>query len=462
MAIKDPKELWRTTLAQIEVKLDSPAEYRTFFSGAQLIDVSKGRAIISVTNPYTSDWLQRRHNELIKDTITHVYGEELKLEFIVQQERPDDSQPIAATPLLSMQNGMHASVMEAVTRSGLNQKYTLNSFIVGDSNRIAHAAAQAVIETPGMAYNPLFLYGHTGVGKTHIAQAIGRSLLERNPAKKVMYITSEGFLNELVRAIKSNRTHEMRARYRDINILIIDDIQLISQWVTTQVEVFNTFNELHNNNNQIVLISDRRPEEIKDLQDRLRSRFQGGMVVEIAQPDYELRLAILERKATSANLEVSPRILEVIARHVSDNIRELEGALQKVALFNQMKTTGELSTEEVLSIIGADHKTKREKVKVPSIMKAVAKTFAVTVKDLKGPRRTAELALARQVCMFLLREEFGYKLEDIAYFLGRSDHTTVMHAVDKIRTKMLTTEGFKQQVVGVIRQLQEMPADELS
>ncbi len=462
MAIKDTKELWRTTLAQIEVKLDSPAEYRTFFSGAQLVEVSKGRAVISVNNPYTSDWLQRRHSDLIKDTITHVYGEDLKLEFIIQQESLDDTKIIAASPLLSMQNGMHSSVMEAVSRSSLNQKYTLNSFIVGESNRIAHAAAQAVIDNPGMAYNPLFLYGHTGVGKTHIAQAIGRTVLERNPAKKISYITSEGFLNDLVRAIKGNKTPEFRNKYRDTNILIIDDIQLISQWVSTQVEVFNTFNELHNNNNQIVLISDRRPEEIKDLHDRLRSRFQGGMVVEIAQPDYELRLAILERKATSINLEISHRILEIIARYVSDNIRELEGSLQKVALYNNMKPGGELSSEEVMSIIGADHKARREKVKVPAVMKVVSKSFGVTVKDIKGPRRTSELALARQVCMYLLREEFGYKLEDIAHFLGRSDHTTVMHAVDKVSSKMLTTDGFKQQVVAVIRQLQESPMDDLS
>jgi chromosomal replication initiator protein len=349
---------------------------------------------------------------------------------------------------------VHTSVEEAIRRSGLNEKYSLQNFVVGNSNRIAHAAAQAVINSPGSVYNPLFIHGKTGVGKTHLAQAIGRALLERSPAKKVAYTSSEGFLNDMVKAIRTHKQIEFRNRYRAVSMLIIDDIQLISKWVETQNEFFNTFNELYNNNSHVILISDRAPEEIKDLEARLRSRFQGGLVADINRPELELRLAILEKKSSQSGFEVSRTILETIARNVEDNIRELEGALQKVALFDQMKPAG-LSMEEVLKIIGSDIKSKRERVKVSAVIKQVAKRFGVSLKDIKGPRRTKDVALARQVAMYILREEFDYNLEEVAQFLNRSDHTTVMHAVDKIKSIMLTTEGFKAQIVEIIKILTE-------
>lgn len=462
---KDLKEVWRTTLAQIEIKLDSPAQYKTFFQGTQLLEINRNVAVIKVSNPYTLDWLKKKYQDMIRSTMDHVYGQPLELEFVVQQGEETPKSAAAtdynASPLLGMQGGVPSLLVDAIAKSNLNQRYTMSTFVVGEPNRIAHAASLAVVDKPGQAYNPLFMYGKTGVGKTHLAQAVGRAVLERNPHKRIMYISSEGFLNDMVKAIRNNKTPELRAKYRHIDILIIDDIQLISKWPTTQTELFNTFNELHQNNKQMILIADRRPEEIRDLEDRLRSRFQGGMVVDIDQPDYELRLAILERKANQTGLDLSQRILETIARNVADNIRELEGALQKVALFNQMKPNGELTAEEIARIVGADRQTKREKVKVPVVLKTVAKAFTVSVKDLKGPRRTKELALARQVAMYVLREEFGYKLEDIAKFLQRDDHTTVMHGIDKIKSLILTQEGFKDQIVSIIKRLAESTTDEL-
>ncbi len=459
MPKKDLNQVWRTTLAQIEVKLDNPAQFKTFFQGAELVGIEKGKAIISVPNPYTSDWLKQKHESLIEKTISHVYGTELKLTFMVSKQDPAEENKRDTGPLMSSQFGNSSVVTEALTRSGLNDKYKLGNYIVGETNQIAHAAAVAIIDNPGLVYNPLFIHGKTGVGKTHLAQAIGRSVIERNPARRVIYTSSEGFLNDLVKAIRSNQTIEFRKKYRNVQVLIIDDIQLISQWVGTQAEFFNTFNELHNANKQIILIADRRPDEIKDLEDRLRTRFQGGMMVDIVRPNYELRLAILSKKVEDLSLQIEPKLLEVIARGIDDNVRELEGALQKVSLFNQMKPDGDLTTEEVAKIIGADVKTKREKIKVPTVLRAVSKSFDVAAKDIKGPRRTKDVALARQVSMFILREEFSYKLDEIAKFLNRSDHTTVMHAIDKVHSKMLSTEGFKLQVVDIIRDIQNNPAN---
>lgn len=459
MKITDPRELWKVTLAQIEIKLDAPAQYKMFFQDARLMKIDGKNAVIGVPNPYTSEWLKSRYSNLVKDTISYVYGDALVPVFeVYQRELPVESEKghqKSASPLLSMENGLLSSVIEEVAKSGINPKYSMSNYIVGNSNRIAHAAALAIIENPGQMYNPLFVYGKTGVGKTHLAQAIGRSILERDMRKRIFYVSSEGFLNDLVRGIKTGQSDKIRSKYRQLDVLIIDDMQLISKWVSTQTEFFNTFNELYNTGKQVILIADRRPEDIQNIESRLRSRMQGGMVVEVNQPDYETRLAILQKKADSSNFDLKPQIVEFIARAVTDNVRELEGALQKVALYNQMKPEGDLTLEEVAHTLGKDTKAKRENIKVPKIIKEVARSFGVNVKDLKGPRRTKDLALARQVAMYILREEFGYKLEEIAKFLNRQDHTTVLHAIDKIRSKMMLQEGFNHQVSQIITAIQE-------
>ncbi len=456
MKIRDEKLLWKTTLAQIEIKLDAPAQFKTFFQETKLIKVDGTNAVIGVPNPYTSEWLKSRYEKIIKETISYVYGSPLNPIFeIYQKELVDTRQQKELSPLLSAENGVMGNLIEIISKSGLNPKYSVSNYIVGNSNRIAHAAALAVIDKPGESYNPLFMHGKTGVGKTHLAQAIGRAILERSPHKKVLYTASEGFMNEMVRGIKTNQMDNYRKRYRAIDVLIIDDMQLISKWVHTQEEFFNTFNEMYNAQKQVILIADRRPEEIQNIESRLRTRMQGGMVVDLANPDFETRLAILQRKAEASGIQLRPPVLEFIARAVTDNIRELEGALQKVALFNQLKPNGELTLEEVAHTIGKDAQTKREQVKVPQVLKEVSKSFAITVKDLKGPRRIKELALARQVAMYILREEFNYKLEEIARYLNRQDHTTVIHAIDKIKSKMMVQDGFNRQVSEIITSIQE-------
>jgi len=458
MKIRDEKQLWKTALAQIEIKLDAPAQFKTFFQETQLVRIDGNKAVIGVPNPYTSEWLKTKYERMIRETISYVYGDPLNPVFEVLhgvKEEGDEPKDISSSPLLDVENGFMGNVIEAITKASLNPKYTMSNYIIGNANRIAHAAALAVVERPGQVYNPLFIHGKTGVGKTHLAQAIGRSILERNPSKKIIYTPSEGFLNEMVKGIKSGQMEKFRAKYRPIDLLIIDDMQLISKWVHTQEEFFNTFNELYNSGKQVILIADRRPEDIQNMESRLRTRMQGGMVVDISNPDYETRLAILYRKAESAGYNLKMQILEFLARNISDNVRELEGALQKVALFNQMKPNGDLTLEEVAHTIGKDSETKREQIKVPQVIKEVAKSFGVTVKDMKGPRRTKELALARQVAMYILREEFSYKLEEVAKHLNRTDHTTVLHAIDKIKSKMMIQDGFNSQVSKIITNIQD-------
>jgi len=456
MKIKDEKQLWKIVLAQIEIKLDAPAQFKTFFLETKLLKIENKQAYIGVPNQYTGEWLKTKYYNLIKNTLSYVYGEDLDLIFevyIKENSTVPDEEIINKSPLLSVQNGISNNILDIVIKSGLNPKYTMSNYIVGNSNRIAHAAALAVIEKPGETYNPLFIHGKTGVGKTHLAQAIGRSIIEKNPIRKVLYTTSEGFLNDMVKGIKTGQTEKFRQRYRPVDVLIIDDMQLISKWIATQTEFFNMFNEMYNAGRQIIFIADRKPDEIQNIESRLKSRMNGGMVVDIKPPEFETRLAIIQKKAETSGVFLNESILEFIARSITENVRELEGALQKIALFNQIKPDGELTLEEVAHLIGKDSKTKREQIKIPKVLKEVSKAMGVTVKDIKGPRRTKDVALARQVCMYILREEFGYKLEEIAKFLNREDHTTVIHAIDKVKSKMMLQDGFNSLISKIINSI---------
>ena len=449
----DIGEIWKITLAQIEVKIDSPAQFKTWFRDTKLLEIRGSKAIIGVKNSYTSNWLQDKHHKLIKETLDHVYKEPLDIEYTIDKTLANIPNPkITPTdlanesPLLGYdEKTINPNLELVLKRSNLHINYSFPTFVVGPSNKLAHAAAKAVAENPGQVYNPLFIYGKTGLGKTHLAQAVARAILEKDYTKKITYIPSEGFLNDMVKAIKTGRNMEFRQKYRSLDLLIIDDIQFLSKWQETQNEFFNTFNVLYNDKKQIILISDRPPEEITGIEDRLRSRFQGGIIVDISKPDFEMRMAILEKKAQEKNITLSAKVTEYIAKIIEDNIRELEGAIQKIALYQSM-FGDDISYEEIEKMLGKDKRSRRQKVKVPFIIKKVAREFKLTVKELKGSRRTEEIAFARQVAMFILREDFGFKLDQVAKYLERNDHTTVIHAVDKIRSKMMIDEGFKTQM----------------
>jgi chromosomal replication initiator protein len=447
-------EIWKVALAQIEVKIDSPAQFKTWFKDSKLLEIKGSKAIIGVKNSYTSNWLHDKYNKLIQETLNHVYKEPLDIEYIIDKSLANIPTPKITVTERERQeptligydkNYVNPNLELVLKRANLNLENSFTNFIVGPSNKLAHAAAKAVAENPGGVYNPLFIYGTTGLGKTHLAQSIARAVLERDFTKKITYIPSEGFLNDMVKAIKTGKNLEFRQKYRGLDLLIIDDIQFISKWQETQNEFFNTFNVLYNDKKQIILISDRPPEAITGIEDRLRSRFQGGINVDISKPDYEMRLAILEKKAQEKNITLTVKVSEYIAKIIEDNIRELEGAVQKIALYQSMFGDN-ITYEEIEKMLGKDKRSRRQKIKVPLIIKKVAKEFKLTVKELKGMRRTEEIAFARQVAMFILREDFGFKLDQVAKYLERNDHTTVIHAVDKIKSKMMVDEGFKVQM----------------
>lgn len=455
---EDLGEIWKISLAQIEIKIDSPAHFKTWFFNTNLKDLGDTQATIGVNNSYTAEWLKRHHYSTIKDTLKHIVSKDVDVVFVIDKELANEKNAVGketTSPNLLNYGQVEEQNIHAVKRAALNETYNFENYIVGPSNKLAHAAAVSVAQKPGFSYNPLFIYGGTGLGKTHLAQAIARDILEKDPTSKILYVSSERFLNDMVTALRNNRNVQFRERYRTLDLLIIDDIQFIHKWKETQNEFFHTFNVLYNDKKQVILVSDRPPEEIKNLEERLKSRFQGGMIVDISKPDYETRLAIAEQKLEQVGGELPRYLIDFIAEISVDNVRELEGSLQKILLYNNMRDD-DLSIDEAKHILGKDSQSKRKKIKAPQVIKQVAKELNVTAKDIKGPRRTADVAFARQVCMYILREDFDYKLEDVARLLNRKDHTTVIHAVDKIKSKILLDQGFKDQIELIRERINEL------
>jgi chromosomal replication initiator protein len=451
-------DIWKKTLAQIEIKLDSPAHFKTWFRDTRLIEIDGKKATIGVKNSYTADWLTKKHSKLIRDTLSFVYGKDILIHLIYDKTiTPEDSSLIEVQedePILQVREGIDEATYVRIRNANLNDRYTFTNFIVGASNRLAHAAATAVSENPGKSYNPLFIYGPTGLGKTHLLQAIGRFMIDKDPHTKVLYCTTENFLNDMVMAIRTNTTDRFREKYRKLDLLLIDDIQMISNRKETQSEFFNTFNVLFQASKQIVITSDRTPEEIPNVEERLISRFKGGMIADISKPDFEERAAILEQKMKDFSIVLPQKTVRYIADIITDNIRDLEGSLQKINLYSTMKKE-ELTQAEIARILGKDQNSKRKQVKITTILKKVADEFGVSSKDLKGPRRTKDIAFARQVCMYILREEFGYKLQDVSTLLKRTDHTTALHALDKIQSMVQSNITFKEQIDNLISEIQK-------
>lgn len=419
------KELWQTAQGELQLQM-TRATYETWLRNTQAISLENGKLTVAVSNPFVKDWLENRLLEPIERAVSSVAGRRVEVAFVVPASALQPEEAERAAPPESSQS---RRPRPAVARPNmLNPRYRFETFIVGPSNRMAHAASQAVAENPAGAYNPLFIYGGVGLGKTHLLHAAGHVPLERG--YNVLYVSSEEFTNDLINSIRNHTTEEFREKYRSIDVLLVDDIQFIAGKEQTQEEFFHTFNTLHAANKQIIISSDRPPKAIPTLEERLRSRFEWGLTVDIQPPDLETRVAILRAKAEYQPIPVPMEVLDLIAHKVQSNIRELEGALNKVvAHATLMRTPLTLAlAEEVLGSLLGQSVT----VDIPQIVQAVCRYYRLPEEEVLGRSRRAEVALPRQIIMYLARRETDASLPQIGQALGGRDHTTVMYAHDKI------------------------------
>ena len=449
--LMDTKQVWRAALGELQVSL-SPANFETWLRDTVLVDVDDNRFRIAVPNGFAKDWLETRYRSLISQTLARIVGYSVQVEFLVRPA--GESNGASGAAVGASPTPVPRPVRVEPTRVGapegastnINARYTFANFIVGSANRLAHAASLSVAERPGHAYNPLFLYGGVGLGKTHLMHAIGNAVIARFPRKRVVYATSEKFTNEFITSIQQGKIDDFRARYRRIDLLLIDDIQFIADKERTQEEFFHTFNTIHEDGKQIVLSSDRPPKAILTLEERLRSRFEWGLIADLTAPDLETRIAILRAKAEEQAVPVSSDVLEFIARKVVSNIRELEGALIRVTAFASLNRQGvDLSLAEVvLKDLIPD--SQGPEITAATIMGATSAYFGISLEDLCGSSRSRVLVTARQVAMYLCRELTDLSLPKIGQLFGGRDHTTVMHADRKIRSLMAERRSIYNQV----------------
>lgn len=450
-------EIWQAVLADFELKV-SKANFTTWFKNTGIAKYDTGQVVICVPNAFTKSWLEKKYHSDIVKTLERITEKPIKrIEYKVENiknieewECTTSQMPTVST----VQQPIHSVERPALgTQFGLNSKYTFDTFIVGKNNELAHAAAQAVANRPGDAYNPLFIYGGVGLGKTHLLQAIGQDMLKKNPQTRILYVSSEKFTNEFVASVKSGKAKEFKDRYRNVDLLLIDDIQFIGGKEQTQEEFFHTFNELHQQGKQVVLSSDRPPKAIPALEDRLRSRFEWGMIVDIAPPDLETRTAILQSKCQEKNFPLAESIIQMIASTVQSNIRELEGALNKIIAFHELKNATP-TKESVRSILSSyESQGMRKSITPREVLGVVTTFFDVGESDMLGKSREKRLAFPRQIIMYLLREELKMSYPAIGNELGGRDHTTAMHAHTKIRKAIENDLKLKQDIEQIKQRL---------
>jgi len=439
-----PDQIWQTALGELQLQLTG-ATFDTWLGRSCLLSYEDGTFIIGVHNGYAKDWLENRLLTMVKRTLTGLVGRSVEVRFVVWNKELDAGE---GGPLLKATSSAEEPIgtpMDYAEPSGLNPRYTFETFVMGPSNRLAHAASLAVVEKPATAYNPLFLYGGVGLGKTHLLHAIGHACQARKLA--VLYTPSEQFTNDLINAIRTQKTDEFRAKYRSADVLLIDDIQFIAGKESTQEEFFHTFNALHINGKQIVMTSDRAPKALVTLEERLRSRCEWGLIADIQPPDLETRMAILRAKAEGQPISVPNEVIELIARQVQSNIRELEGALNRVIADAQL--TGVPLTVETASATLADLLARPMSVSVDQIIRLVAEYYGVEIQAMCGQSRSKELVRPRHIAMFLAREEAGASLPQIGAAMGGRDHTTIMYGVNKIAEELEQDDSLRREMIAI-------------
>ncbi len=428
-------DLWQQVLAVIRLKLSKPS-FDTWMKSTKALIFNESQLIICAPNNFAREWLENRYIKQISSAVFDLFGNQVDVKIVIQED--DITVAAGAIPVINPNIETQKAVQEEKFSHMLNPKYTFDTFVIGSGNRFAHAASLAVAEAPAKAYNPLFIYGGVGLGKTHLMHAIGHYILEHNPACKVLYISSEKFTNEFINAIRDNRGESFRNKYRSIDILLIDDIQFLAGKEQTQEEFFHTFNALHEERKQIIISSDRPPKEIPTLEDRLRSRFEWGLITDIQPPDLETRIAILRKKAKAENLDIPNEAMMYIASQINTNIRELEGALIRVVAYSSLineDISSHLAAEALKDIIPPN---RPYVITILDIQQKVSEFFGIRMEDFQAKKRTKSVAFPRQVAMYLSRELTDFSLPKIGESFGGRDHTTVIHAHNKI------TESVKQ------------------
>ena len=441
------QDLWEQTLNVLKNEM-SEVSFNTWMKSCDPISISEDTIKISVPNSFTRDILNNRYKDLVANSIQGICSKLYKLEFLISSEVALEEKNKAIK--------IKGSPLNEEISNTLNPKYTFDSFVIGNSNRFAHAASLAVAEAPAKAYNPLFIYGGVGLGKTHLMHAIGHYILENNPNAKVEYVSSEKFTNELINAIKHDKNEEFRNKYRHVYVLLIDDIQFIAGKEGTQEEFFHTFNALHDANKQIILSSDRPPKEIPTLEDRLRSRFEWGLIADIQVPDFETRMAILKKKADLERLNVPNEVMVYVATKIKSNIRELEGSLIRIVAYSSLtnrEVSVDLASEALKDIIS---KKQGKSITIESIQDIVSSYFNLRVEDFKSQRRTRNVAYPRQIAMYLSRKLTDMSLPKIGEEFGGRDHTTVIHAYEKISENLKTDEGLQSTVDDITKKLTQI------
>ena len=417
------KEKWNDILEFMKTEYNiTDVAYRTWLLPLSVHSVRDNTIIISVDDskigPQMIDFVKNKYGQFLKTAIAEMFDKIYNFTYVLSSNAPTEAAPV------KQKNDSY---------SNLNPKYTFDTFVIGNNNKFAHAASLAVADSPAEVYNPLFIYGGVGLGKTHLMHSVAHYILDNNPEAKVVYVTSEKFTNELIQSIRNKTTIEFKEKYRNIDVLLIDDIQFISGKESTQEEFFHTFNTLHEAKKQIIISSDRPPKEIKTLEDRLRSRFEWGIIADIQSPDYETRMAILNKKIDADGIFIEPHILEYIATNVKSNIRELEGSLNKLIALSRLKKKDiniELAAEAIQDIVNAD--TQRS-VTPAYIVDIVADHFGLTPQEIYSKNRSNNVAYPRQIAMYMCREYLYMAYNDIGKAIGGKDHSTVMHAVTKIK-----------------------------
>lgn len=450
--IEKIKQNWQTILEKMksDYGITGPA-YNTFVAPLYVLSVKDSTIYISVPDKLKNliEHVTLKYSTYLTVAINEVMQEEFGGEEYTVSIVPPDTVievPKAAAPKT-------APLPEHVSNSNLNPRYTFDTFVVGKNNELAHATALAVAEDPGNYGNPLFIYGGVGLGKTHLMHAIAYYILSQRPNQKILYVTSEEFTNELVRAIKTNKNEEFRNKYRSLDVLLIDDIQFIANRESTQEEFFHTFNTLRDNNKQIILTSDKVPRELQNLPDRLISRFQNGLIVDVQAPDYETRMAILNKRAELDCIDISQDCMHYIAENIKSNIRQLEGALSQIKNLAKLKHVPidmEIVQEALANIISPDVQMP---VTMDSIINIVAEHYNITVDDLKGSKKTRDLSHPRQVCMYLCCKMTDNSQQAIGKALCRNDHTTVRHGIKKIENDIQTDESLKNTIDILIKKI---------